>query len=32
LVERMPTLKRIFIREAAGFTGNVPKLLKGEAL
>jgi 2-octaprenyl-6-methoxyphenol hydroxylase len=32
LVERMPTLKRIFIREAAGFTGDVPKLLKGEAL
>jgi 2-octaprenyl-6-methoxyphenol hydroxylase len=32
LVERMPMLKRIFIREAAGFTGDVPKLLKGEAL
>jgi len=32
LVERMPALKRIFIREAAGFTGEVPKLLKGEAL
>ena len=32
LVERMPMLKRMFIREAAGFTGEVPKLLKGEAL
>jgi 2-octaprenyl-6-methoxyphenol hydroxylase len=32
LVERMPPLKRMFIREAAGFTGDVPKLLRGEAL
>ena len=32
LVERMPVLKRMFIREAAGFTGDVPKLLRGEAL
>jgi 2-octaprenyl-6-methoxyphenol hydroxylase len=32
VVERMPPLKRMFIREAAGFTGDVPKLLKGEAL
>ena len=32
LVERMPMLKRMFIREAAGVTGDVPKLLKGEAL
>src|SRR4029077_19298354 len=32
LVERIPALKRVFIREAAGFTGDVPKLLKGEAL
>jgi 2-octaprenyl-6-methoxyphenol hydroxylase len=32
LVERMPALKRVFIREAAGFTGDVPKLLKGETL
>jgi 2-octaprenyl-6-methoxyphenol hydroxylase len=32
LVERMPPLKRMFIREAAGFTGEVPKLLRGEAL
>jgi len=32
LVERMPALKHIFIREAAGFTGEVPRLLRGEAL
>jgi len=32
LVERMPPLKQLFIREAAGFTGDVPKLLRGEAL
>lgn len=32
LVERMPALKKVFIREAAGFTGDVPKLLKGEVL
>lgn len=32
LVERMPVLKRVFIREAAGFTGEVPKLLKGVSL
>ena len=32
LVERMPMLKRMFIREAAEVTGDVPKLLKGEAL
>ncbi|MCC6778758.1 MAG: FAD-dependent monooxygenase [Hyphomicrobiales bacterium] len=32
LVERMPALKRFFIREAAGLTGEVPKLLRGEAL
>jgi 2-octaprenyl-6-methoxyphenol hydroxylase len=32
LVERIPSLKRAFIREAAGFTGEVPKLLRGEAL
>ncbi len=32
MVERMPTLKNALIREAAGFTGEVPKLLRGEAL
>jgi 2-octaprenyl-6-methoxyphenol hydroxylase len=32
LVERMPPLKRMFIREAAGFTGEVPKLMRGEAI
>ncbi|AXK82465.1 ubiquinone biosynthesis hydroxylase [Pseudolabrys taiwanensis] len=32
VVERLPRLKQAFIREAAGFTGDVPKLLKGEGL
>jgi len=32
LVERVPALKNLFIREAAGLTGEVPKLLRGEAL
>lgn len=32
LVDRMPPLKRLFIREAAGLVGEVPKLLRGEAL
>jgi 2-octaprenyl-6-methoxyphenol hydroxylase len=32
LVDRVPNLKRLFIREAAGLVGDVPKLLRGEAL
>jgi 2-octaprenyl-6-methoxyphenol hydroxylase len=32
VVDRLPVLKRMFIREAAGLAGDVPKLLKGEAL
>jgi 2-octaprenyl-6-methoxyphenol hydroxylase len=32
LVDRLPALKEFFIREAAGVTGEVPKLLRGEAL
>jgi 2-octaprenyl-6-methoxyphenol hydroxylase len=32
LVDRVPALKTFFIREAAGVTGEVPKLLRGEAL
>ena len=32
MVDRMPPLKHMFIREAAGFTGDVPKLLRGEML
>jgi 2-octaprenyl-6-methoxyphenol hydroxylase len=32
LVDRVPALKSFFIREAAGITGEVPKLLRGEAL
>jgi 2-octaprenyl-6-methoxyphenol hydroxylase len=32
LVDRLPGLKQLFIREAAGLVGEVPRLLKGEAL
>lgn len=32
LVDRLPGLKSLFIREAAGLTGEVPKLLRGVAL
>lgn len=32
LVERAPRLKEFFAAEAAGLTGEVPKLLRGEAL
>jgi 2-octaprenyl-6-methoxyphenol hydroxylase len=32
LVERMPALKQFFVAEAAGLTGEVPKLLRGERL
>jgi 2-octaprenyl-6-methoxyphenol hydroxylase len=32
LVDRLPALKHFFIREAAGLVGEVPKLLRGEAL
>jgi 2-octaprenyl-6-methoxyphenol hydroxylase len=32
LVDRMPPLKSLFIRQAAGLSGEVPRLLKGEAL
>jgi len=32
LVDRLPGLKHLFIREAAGLVGEVPKLLRGEAL
>jgi 2-octaprenyl-6-methoxyphenol hydroxylase len=32
VVDRLPNLKEFFIREAAGLTGDVPKLLKGETL
>jgi 2-octaprenyl-6-methoxyphenol hydroxylase len=30
LVDRMPDLKRWFVAEAAGTTGDLPKLLRGE--
>jgi 2-octaprenyl-6-methoxyphenol hydroxylase len=32
VVDRLPALKRRFIGEAAGFGGELPRLLKGEAL
>lgn len=32
LVDRAPQLKRFLVREAAGVTGEVPRLLKGERL
>jgi 2-octaprenyl-6-methoxyphenol hydroxylase len=32
LVDRLPQLKHLFIREAAGLVGDVPKLLRGEVL
>ena len=32
MVDRVPGLKRLFIREAAGLVGEVPKLLRGELL
>jgi len=32
LVDRAPGLKRFLVREAAGATGDVPRLLKGEGL
>jgi 2-octaprenyl-6-methoxyphenol hydroxylase len=32
LVDRLPKLKQIFIGEAAGLSGDLPKLLKGEAI
>jgi 2-octaprenyl-6-methoxyphenol hydroxylase len=32
VVDRLPGLKNMFIKQAAGLTGDVPKLLRGEAL
>jgi 2-octaprenyl-6-methoxyphenol hydroxylase len=32
IVDRLPGLKRLFIREAAGLAGEVPKLMRGAAL
>jgi 2-octaprenyl-6-methoxyphenol hydroxylase len=32
LVDRAPPLKNMFIRQAAGVAGEIPRLLKGEAL
>jgi 2-octaprenyl-6-methoxyphenol hydroxylase len=32
LVDRLPGLKRLFIREAAGLAGSLPRLMRGEAI
>ena len=32
LVDRLPGLKQLLVAEAAGLTGEVPRLLKGEPL
>ncbi len=32
LVDRLPPLKDVLIKQAAGLTGEVPRLLRGEAL
>ncbi len=32
IVDRIPVLKRFFVSEAAGLTGELPRLLKGESL
>jgi 2-octaprenyl-6-methoxyphenol hydroxylase len=32
LVDRLPSLKRIFIKEAAGSGGDLPRLLRGEGI
>lgn len=32
MVDRVPALKRLFIREAAGLAGEVPRLMRGETL
>ena len=32
IIDRLPKLKTMFIGEAAGFIGALPKLLKGEAI
>jgi 2-octaprenyl-6-methoxyphenol hydroxylase len=32
VVDRVPPVKEFFIRQAAGLSGEVPRLLKGEAL
>jgi 2-octaprenyl-6-methoxyphenol hydroxylase len=32
LVDRLPPLKRMFIGEAAGEGGELPRLLRGEAI
>ena len=32
VVDRIPAMKRLFVSEAAGVTGELPRLLRGEAV
>jgi 2-octaprenyl-6-methoxyphenol hydroxylase len=32
IVDRMPSLKEVFVRQAAGLSGPIPRLLKGEPI
>jgi 2-octaprenyl-6-methoxyphenol hydroxylase len=32
LVDRLPILKDLLMREAAGLTGDLPKLMQGETI
>jgi 2-octaprenyl-6-methoxyphenol hydroxylase len=32
IVDRLPRLKRMFMGEAAGFGGTLPKLMRGEVI
>jgi 2-octaprenyl-6-methoxyphenol hydroxylase len=32
LVDRMPTIKQMFVTEAAGLSGDLPRLLRGQAI
>jgi len=32
MVDRLPELKRLFVGQAAGTAGQVPRLLRGEAI
>jgi 2-octaprenyl-6-methoxyphenol hydroxylase len=32
LVDRIPALKQLFVAEAAGLAGDVPRLLRGQAI
>jgi hypothetical protein len=32
LVDRMPAVKQLLVTEAAGLSGDLPRLLRGEAI